>query len=402
MRKSVIIISCILSTNVFAQYFDYDVNYSGTPQGYQVESLSGLGVLNNLVSNISNLSNANPASMVDYNKKAQLGLSYQFESDIQIIDEPFFNVKKERGSTFFPHSIGSVFKIKNTRIGLAISQAYNSNKITGPYELTVGTLPSGTDTIQFEDNQNVQIFRGSILLSQMFPELFFKNDGLSIGIKYSYLFLNSKSEIVGNKSKADFGSFGFCLGLRYDYEYSPNYRFSLGFKYEKGSKIKSKKIESNLIFVIGSDTTKYRVTKVGIVPDRIELGAMLSFNDKLSIILNSSYVLWENYPVKDILRYKYEFQNQIELNSSIIYQIYENLRLSMGFYKTDFSYSTTGTNFGSGKSDPYSAIYLTIGGVLKIKDAEIDVAFADSHLLSDELRKQTIFKMGFNYFFNHH
>jgi hypothetical protein len=44
-----------------------------------------------------------------------------------------------------------------------------------------------------------------------------------------------------------------------------------------------------------------------------------------------------------------------------------------------------------------NATYLTAGIVLKYSGISLDLALADSHSLSDDWRRQTIFKVGLGY-----
>ena len=52
------------------------------PQGFVLEALCGCGYNNTTINTVSNISNTNPANMLDYNRPS-FGLSYQFESKIK-------------------------------------------------------------------------------------------------------------------------------------------------------------------------------------------------------------------------------------------------------------------------------------------------------------------------------
>jgi len=104
LHTSALIILFTLMSFSFGQYVDNEINITPYPQGYLIESLSAIGLANNVLNDISTLSAGNPASMVDYSNPA-LGLSYQFENDIILFDDIAIKTTKKRAKSYCPRPL---------------------------------------------------------------------------------------------------------------------------------------------------------------------------------------------------------------------------------------------------------------------------------------------------------
>ncbi|HSR17050.1 MAG TPA: hypothetical protein VLM39_03065, partial [Ignavibacteriaceae bacterium] len=82
--------------------------------------------------------------------------------------------------------------------------------------------------------------------------------------------------------------------------------------------------------------------------------------------------------------YQQNIHNQIEFSSNFIYKWNNFLTSSAGIYLTER------------ESFENSAVFLVLGTIINLSGFNIEAAFADSHLFSGELRKQTLVKLGLN------
>lgn len=82
--------------------------------------------------------------------------------------------------------------------------------------------------------------------------------------------------------------------------------------------------------------------------------------------------------------------NQLELSGSSVYGLSDDLNVSLGFFYTDKTFKDDQSDF----LDKFTAVFITAGLNYALHPLKIGLAIADSHLLSDEWRKQTIAKIG--------
>ena len=375
----------------FGQYVDNDINITQYPQGYLIESLSSIGLANNVLSEITTLSSANPASMVDYSNPA-LGLSWQFESDINLFDDIAIKTIKKRSKSYWPHAFGLVYNFRNIRIGIGANQVYNTKIILGPYERIIMSN-SGTDTTSRTDSEEIQIIRSALLFSYSFYNWLQDYSVLTIGFKYTHYYMEDRMNYWGYNNSISINAPGFSVGARYDQNVSKDYKYSMALHYENGAELKEEWIfPVKLVNSTTGDTT--RNYYVGIVPRKIDFGVDFSCQTT-ELLLNTSYLFWEAYSLQtDSALYHRgkKVQNQIEFSGSLIYTCSENLKMSLGLYKSNYSSSYTKRINKSG-----SALFLTLGSVITLGNIDIDIALADSHLFADKFRRQTIFKSGLMY-----
>ena len=197
-RQLILILYSSVSITL-GQYIDSEVNLTQYPQGYLIESLSGLGLVKNVISEISNIANTNPSSMVDYHNPA-IGISYQFESKIYPFLESNLNVEKKRWNEYLPHSLGAIYAICGTRIGIGLSQYYNIYEEFSPRDYIIMSN-TDTDTVKITDYEKTMIVRGSLLLSQSIKHVLANNDILTLGVKYNHYRLYGNFQFFGDNYK---------------------------------------------------------------------------------------------------------------------------------------------------------------------------------------------------------
>jgi len=98
---------------------------------------------------------------------------------------------------------------------------------------------------------------------------------------------------------------------------------------------------------------------------------------------NISNTFWNSY--------QEDIHDQIEFSSNIIYKWDNFITTSAGIYLTDRNYFVVYSSYYEN-----SAVFQSLGAIINLPGFNIEIALADSHLFSDELRKQTLVKLGLN------
>jgi len=349
------------------------------PQGFVLESLSSYGYNNTTINTISNISNTNPANMFDYNR-ISFGISYQVDSKIK--DSWYADIDHYRKNQALPQSFSFILPLNKIRIGLGFSQKYNSELDYGEFTGTIvdTSNPAGyLDIVTVRAFKTCHLFDYSLSLGYTFNNFVSDKNSLDIGLKiswyrYSDEFVAKVINILPGYQKDDFSmknkhstdEFSFAIGMKYRLE-----NLQIGLVYERGKDF-NKKAE------------KYY--QMGRLPDKWSAGILLKLSNQMNIAGGLNYVVLDN-PIND---YSDGVKNQIEPYGSIICQLSDKVAFSTGFFHTDYRYRRS-------SDDRFNAWYVTAGFLYTLKFVSIDLAIADSHLFSDEWRKQTIFKIGLDY-----
>jgi len=287
-----------------------------------------------------------------------------------------------------------VYNLNHARIGIGMNQVYNAEIILGPYQMVTTSSPGITDTTQRKDSDAAQILRSALLFSYSFDNWLNDNSIITIGFKYNYYYLEDRFRYWGYHKTISSTAPGFSVAARYDQIVNKGYKYSIALNYDNGAKLKKEWVfPVKLINSTTGDTTRNYI--VGIVQKKLDCGIDLSFKT-IELLLNASYLFWEtyNFQTDPLLNRsdKEKVQNQIELNGSLIYTYNDKIKISAGFYQTDYSSTYTERINKSG-----SALFLTLGSVITLGNVNLDIAFADSHLFSDKFRRQRVFKTGVSY-----
>jgi hypothetical protein len=116
---------------------------------------------------------------------------------------------------------------------------------------------------------------------------------------------------------------------------------------------------------------------IGYVPDKLSLGMLYKPSEKFIVTWNITNIFWNSY--------NHDIHNQIEFSSSFIYKWENFITASAGIYLTDRVYTEEYYTYNEN-----SAVFLELGTFINLPGFNIEAAFADSHLFSRELRKQTL------------
>ncbi|MGE5807215.1 MAG: hypothetical protein ACM34M_15580 [Ignavibacteria bacterium] len=352
--------------------------------GYQVTSLSGYGFENNNLTTVSNFSNSNPALMTEM-PSFSFGISKQFNSDIN----GSYDITYSQALNWIPQSAGLLVSFGEFRLGAGMSQLYNSAIDLEPIPVTTIDQPDGTGEY-FDFTSKTSIITSSLLAAYPLHNLFSSDDLLSLGAQLNLNFIHHKESLWKVLIKSDSHELSGKIGF--------NYKFSetlpltqLSAFYEKGFKNQNPwTAEDRAPDRVGIDSGRISAlipitfSLTSYVPDKLSLGILFQTTEKFIITGNISNIFWNSY--------QQNIHNQIEFSSSFIYKWENFITTSAGIYLTNRDYITEYT-YNEG-----SAVFLSLGTIINLSGFNIEAVLADSHLFSEELRKQTLIKIGLNIF----
>ncbi len=342
------------------------------PQGFVLESLGGYGFSNNTEISISTLSSGNPASLSDLNK---LSIGMSLQKDTEIKEAWIINIGHKRFQNKLPQSFGVILPLGNFRCGYSFSQKFNSALLYEPMDITAVAYPNGT-------GEYFQIKDRSFVTAQSLLYSYTMNLGdhyFSFGAKYSLNKLYVYKEIYHARYNHYDRIFNWTSGFRYE---KLNH-LKLGLFFEDGLQFSKM---STLVVDSTSRPNEYyhpsQFVVVGNLPSKINFGFSYSLW-KLLFVGNARYVFWNN--ISD------NYNDQTEFSLSVICHINTFAKISGGFHTTNRTYNNRSIFINT---DDLSAVYITGGLVINWKRYELEFSIADSHLFSDDWRKQTIGKLG--------
>jgi len=367
------------SSIVFSQILkiDSDIKAIFLPQGYVLESISGYGYSNATKLSISNIASGNPASLLDI-QKLSLGFSIQLDSDIK--EAWLAQIGHKRIDNDLPQSFGIIIPIWKFKIGYGFNQKYNTELIWEKMELTTVSQPEGTGEY-FIPIRKTYVTTNSIIASYA---LYHDKTVLSIGAQYSRNKLYHIQQIWHSNLNHNDKKDSWLIGFRYDKptKYQIGLFFEKGLAFKKLSQINNSIEQDTLFELIANISDQFYI--VGNLPDKIHLGNTYNISQEIQFVGNSTYIFWNQ--ISD------NSKDQIEFSGSIIYRLNSTATLSAGFHHTNRRYNEDSL-FNSETS--LKAIYLIGGLILNFRIVDIELIIADSHMLSGDLRKQTIGKLGF-------
>jgi len=384
-------LSLVFSFNMFGQNNTYEV--TNFQQGLVLEQLSSLGFVQNSNYAIENISSSNPASLINFDSM-MVGISFQYVSN----QEPGWlgGINHNRAYPFLPQSIGAVYPINNLRIGIGISQRYNSFLDFGEMKIRTIAQPDGTGEI-FTAKDETLVVGFSNLYSYSFTSLINKDDALSLGIQINLDRMDYYSQIWHTEGRAGGFAISFGYGMHYKFQnrFNPGL-FEIGFFFEKGSSFKEElkmNSNSNLVLTDLDSNDAQRPNNAYVVPssfdvivktpDKFNYGFIFSPQNELHFSLNSRTVYWN--------KMREAWKNCSEFSCSIIFDYSKNMRFSFGLYSSNPQLINNGF-YDTSINENMKTIYATVGLHIKGKYFITDLSIADSHNYSGAWRKHTILK----------
>jgi hypothetical protein len=290
-----------------------------------------------------------------------------------------------------PQSAGFLISFGEFHIGAGMSQLYNSEIDLGPIPITTEDQPDGTGEY-FDFTSKTTIITSSLLSAYPFHNLFSSDDLLSLGAQLNLNFIHHKESLW--KILIESGSHELSGKIGFNYKFSETLPLTqLSAFYEKGFKNQNPWTAEDPApdRVIGIDSGRipalipitFSITSY--LPDKLSLGILYQTTEEFMITGNISNIFWNSY--------QQNIHNQIEFSSSFIYKWENFITASAGIYLTDRVYTGEYYTYNEG-----SAVFLSLGTIINLPGFNIEAVLADSHLSSDEQRKQTLIKIGLNIF----
>ena len=396
VRLLVIFLSMIFLNITYSQTFpilgsEIAINVLYLPQGYVLSNLSGYGY-SKTMGDVSNIGNMNPASLSSFNS-LNCGFSYQYDSKIRnawVEDIGYY--KNKNG---LPQSAGFIYPVKDFRLGVAFSQRYNGSVETDPILIRTVEHPEGTGEYA-ATTIDYNFISYSLLGSWTLPNAFAQNDKLSFGIRYDLNRFSTYEKIWNEVWKGSFYGSSFALGITYDQTSDNVLKYRLSLFFEKGASINgSPQLQGTDLRTLAHDTTgtgestnnqtEPEYSESGNIPDKLNLGADITISPVVCISSNFTYVYWNKIG---------SAQNQPEISLTAVYKTSDALSLSLGTIFTMYNPSYNSSLYVGNK---LNALYLTAGTVIHYRLIDLSIALADSHLTSDEWRRQTVGMISLNF-----
>ncbi|MBN1779712.1 hypothetical protein JW948_01175 [bacterium] len=347
------------------------------PQGYVLESLGGAGFSNTVQSAVFNLSNSNPALLTD-SQGISAGFSLHYETDIP--ENWIADLHHTRENSLIPQSAGLVIPVKPVVIGFGFHQKFRSRM---DYGWIMGAVidpssPSGyADTDPFRLLAETSVFQFGCLAAYEMQGILADSDRLSLGIGlYAGMLSYKRSFDMLSDELSDAYAYwimdkhvvepGLSAGFRYHHGV-----LSWGCFYESGFRYRFHHEDYSDIYYEGR------------TPDKLHAGYSVNLSPRLEMNNQYTVVFWKNSTSRldaDI--------NHLDYSMNLICHLYHSVSVSSGILHTDKPYHDSTFN------SMLTANYLTFGIVLIKGPLTLDLVAADSRWLSEDWRKQTVFRAG--------
>ncbi|MCU7494300.1 MAG: hypothetical protein HF314_04180 [Ignavibacteria bacterium] len=350
------------------------------PSGFTLESLSGYGY-SKTIDHQSNAASMNPAALDRFTSLA-FGISYQFQSDVK--PGWIAGIGSTRYHQAIPQSVGLILPYKNLRVGFGFSQKYNSSLLYGDIPVTTTENPDPTgEYVDVSEKSDVERYSG--LVSYSIDNFIYKDARFSFGVAVNYNRLNyyyrfgQKNYEPDRVLKSHGNKVTYSLGVTYSVLKSS--LFSLLF--EKGAEFDKMTTDENkftiLYTLVPLPSWEGMDKSVSKEPDKIHIGFDHSFSEESQITTTLSYIGWKATGQNR--------KDQVEAAASFIYSMRHDLLTSLGLYYTDLNYNN---NAFFAKDNLFRSLYITAGAIYSFSLFDVDLTVADSHLLAQECRKETL------------
>ncbi len=237
----------------------------------------------------------------------------------------------------------------------------------------------------FEAKTTETLLKNSFIISYSLEQFLSENHQLSIGVSlnhFRYYYANLADREIIDNLEVDIQDNQLSAGIDYKYTIKNNQSINIGLTYESELNF-LKKEEKNY---------SHRFYKINI-PQIVNAGLSINFQNNFQIRSNVAYLFWETLDEN-----VYDIKNQMKASFTIEKQFSPSFSLAAGNYFTDRKFLEE-EKYGDIDIN-FFAHYIFFGSSINYKSYNFDFVIADSHLLSDDNRKQTIFKIGLGYHWN--
>lgn len=376
MNKLVLFFLLIFSANIFP-VDGFRVGTTSTssfsfPSGYGIRLLNGFGN-SGIYNNTANLGFMNPASIInlpDYS----IGLSYQISTPVYY-PEPFDDMSLPRVYNFIPQSFGAVYHYDDLSFGLSLGQEFNSGFEFGDIQVTTTQYPDGIGTVYTPQIENT-IEKYSLSFAYNLRENIFRDAEVSIGLRYNLNRLHGFEKILNFEANNSIFGSSIDLALLCKMEL-----FELGVMFKTGTSFSSLN-ENNRLTQLGNPGGTYKIETLETIfntPPELSIDALFQIENNLKLSAKIDNIFWSTS--------NSFMDHQLDASSNLIFNFSDRLTGSAGLL---LSNCFIDENYV--KND-YNALFIMAGLILNYESFLIDFSLADSHLISGDLRKQTIGKL---------
>lgn len=352
------------------------------PQGFGIPLLNSKGV-SGFLNDVSNISFMNPASM-NYLMNYSVGFSYQFQTSINTAW--IADIGTSRIKNYIPQSLGGVLHYNNFSFGIGMGQKYNGSLDIGPIQITTVTNPDGTGVFYTPEFENTsQIY--TLSAAYQFEDIFTEKSSLSFGIKYILNDFNNYESLEQITTSASLLGSNVEIGINYNMNFNNEKFLGIGISYSTETEMSNNVNiddwnnlnipDSNRIQIIHLPAFMMVVK----IPSELNIEIVYRLNSNLEFLGRINNVFWENLSNNS--------KDQLELSTSAVYSFNQSVDASIGVYYTSKEYIEDFFNI----NDELYATYITTGVSFQLNIFNIDLAIADSHLLSGDYWQQTIGKI---------
>ncbi|MCZ7602555.1 MAG: hypothetical protein M5R37_06795 [Melioribacteraceae bacterium] len=376
MRKLFAIV-LLLNSLIYSQTEIQENHVLYLSQGFVLTNLNSLGI-SNIKNSVSNIGTINPSAMI-YFDKIGIGGSYHFETNIE--EAYLASIGHKRISKELPQSIGIVFPYQNFRLGIAFNQKYNSSAEFDRVPITTSEFPDGTGEY-YKPIMETIVLSYSVSASYQFENFVLENSSLAFGARLTRNSLDYREELLSYSFDANSNNYNWVFGVLFNHVFDIKKSFSVGVFYESNNKMNETIVHSdqNLNVNPNFSFSQFSLIYSANFPAKVSLDLSANVINNISLYSTVNYLLW-NDAISNL-------KNQIEFSCTGLYSIDKNLKASFGFFLTDRNYEENIL----GLNEKLRAIYLIAGINYQISLFNCGLSIADSHLFSDEWRKQTIAK----------
>lgn len=367
---------------ILSQTTTIEINPLYLAQGFSLASLGSFGT-SDITNEVSNIGVINPASLSRYNNFLA-GFTYQYETKID--DAIGSDIGHERYEYEVPQSFGMIFPAMGFNFSVSFQQLYNSHLDFGKIPITNVENPDGTGEY-YEPDFRTRLYSFSLGVSYMFNNIFDENT-FTIGARVSKNNLSYEEKLFDNSLKATSSDISWAAGIVYEHALNTDKFIRTGLFYENNVSINMLAnyedtnygiIPANLLNL---NIVPYSVKIKAQKPSKLKLDIETNYLDDFLFQLGTGIVFWNGV--------NSNINNQLELSGSSVYSLSDDLNVSLGFFYTDKTFEDDQSNF----LDRFTAVFITAGLSYSLYPLKVGLAIADSHLFSDEWRKQTIVKIG--------
>ena len=271
------------------------------PQSIPIHSYNCLGFSNMINAQLSELGSANPASISNFNDRG-IGVNFLYNTQIELYE----SILLDRPRPYIPSSFSLIYPIQNFSIGLSYTNSYHNLITFKDVTIDVGTGIQPPVLIDICNEHSIYSFSG--IVGYFFPEIFGKDDLISLAFQLNYDYFYNELEFSDE-------NYGNAAG------YSTSYSWKLGLMYKK-----EKIWGMGILFEKGFDNTESELKGDlfvhMILPDKTSMGFDIALNQSLNLSTTISYIMWN-----DINKF---YKDRIEVSAGAIYDIDSNMALSLG------------------------------------------------------------------------